>query len=270
MSDLPVLSAKTLFEGFDSHHDFTDDLIGTHAGRVVITFDDAADHARNRSVVLALLSSLGMVLSVYPSVGPWSDLAVRTDVDPGRTHGVGENRLHIDMVDREHTPRFIALYCVRDDPGGGGASALADMWPAIESLRRDDRRVLEQPAYRYWTDEGVHGVGESLRSFPIVPSRLDWGVPVRFTSKMGPHLDNGELVDTGLVPAEKAAAAFGRLRGAVEAQRITYRLRPGQLLVWDQRRYAHGRMPLRIDQDQIPENTRRLLHQTYVMDRRPR
>lgn len=269
MSDLPVLSAGDLLDGIDSHRVFADYFHGPGAGRAVIAFDDPADHPRNKDLAVCLLSALGAVLSVYPQIGPWSDLAVRTEADPGRTHGVGENRLHIDMVDRDHTPRIIGLYCVRDDPRGGGASALADMWAAVDSLAAGDRRLLGRPAFWYWPDEGVQGVGSSLARFPIVPADVAC-LPVRFTSKMGPHLDRGELVDTDLVPAGPTATAFAELTGAVYAQRMTHRLRAGQLLVWNQHRYAHGRMPLGPRQEELPEDTRRLLLQTYVTDRRAR
>ncbi|WP_416975820.1 TauD/TfdA family dioxygenase [Streptomyces sp. 4F14] len=267
MSALPVLGATHLFEGPDGHRSFEEEFYGPLEGRAVIAFDDPTDHERNQSMALGLLSALGTVLSVYPDFGPWSDLTVRPDVDPGRTHGTGENRLHIDMVDREQTPRIIALYCVRDDPRGGGASALADMWAAVLSLSSEDLELLKKPAYRYWTDEGVYGVGPSLGVFPIVPRRKAWGLPVRFTSKMGPHLDQGQLVDTDRVAADEAAAAFARLTAAVHAQRTTHRLEPGQLLVWDQLRYAHGRMPLGEGQHELPGDERRLLRQTYVAGR---
>jgi len=267
MSDLPALKFTDVSEGPDGYRHFAEQFHGTADGRAVIAFADPGDHHRNQHLALGLLSALGTVLSVYPDLGPWSDLTVRVDADPGRTHGTGENRLHIDMVDRGLTPQIIALYCVRDDPRGGGASALADTWAATSSLNDEDRRLLSQSAFRYWSDEGVHGVGPSLERFPIVPAYLGWGLPVRFTSKMGPHLDEGELVDTDMVPAEQAAAAFTRLTEALYAARTTYRLKPGELLVWDQHRYAHGRMPLGDGQHELPENGRRLLLQTYVAGR---
>ncbi|WP_217561578.1 TauD/TfdA family dioxygenase [Streptomyces sp. GbtcB6] len=267
MNDLLTLNAPEVFEGHDGHRHFAELFYGPGAGRAVIVFTAPADHQRNQDLTLGLLSALGTVLSVYPGLGPWSDLTVHTDADPGRTHGVGENRLHIDMVDRDLTPRIIALYCVRDDPQGGGASALADMWSAVDSLSDGDREALKQSVYRYWTDEGVHGVGRSLERFPIVPQELTGGFPVRFTSKMGPHLEKGELVDTNLVSADQAAGAFSRLAEAVYAVRTTHRLQPGQVLVWDQQRYAHGRMPLGEGQAELPEDRRRLLRQTYVAER---
>ncbi|MBV6702765.1 TauD/TfdA family dioxygenase [Kitasatospora aureofaciens] len=264
MSDLLELPAGDLLAGPTAHRTFAEAFATRGHGRALVTFDDPTAHRRNQDRALALLSSLGTVLAVYPHLGPWSDLSVRTDADPGRTHGIGENKLHIDMVERDLTPRIIALYCVRDDPAGGGASALADMWAAVDSLASADREILKCRAYSYWADEGVHGVGESLERFPIVPEHLEWGFPVRFTSKMGPHLDKAELIDTTLLSADQAAGAFGRLVAAVYAQRTTVRLRPGQLLIWDQQRYAHGRMPLGDGQGDIADGERRLLQQAYV------
>jgi alpha-ketoglutarate-dependent taurine dioxygenase len=266
MSDLLELPAGDLLAGPAAHRTFAEEFATRGRGKALLTFDDPTAHRRNQDRALALLSSLGTVLAVYPHLGPWSDLAVRTEVDPGRTHGTGENKLHIDMVERDLTPRIIALYCVREDPAGGGASALADMWAAVDALAAVDREILQRRAYSYWADEGVHGVGKSLERFAIVPEHLEWGFPVRFTTKMGPHLDKGELVDTALAPADQAGGAFDRLVAAVYAQRTTVRLRPGQLLIWDQQRYAHGRMPLGEGQAAIAEGERRLLQQAYVAE----
>ncbi|MGF1427081.1 TauD/TfdA family dioxygenase [Kitasatospora sp. LaBMicrA B282] len=266
MSDLLELPAGDLLAGPTAHRAFAEAFTTRGDGKALITFDDPTAHRLNQDRALALLSSLGTVLAVYPHLGPWSDLSVRTDADPARTHGTGENRLHIDMVERDLTPRIIALYCVRDDPAAGGASALADMWAAVESLATADREILQHRAYRYWADEGVHGVGETLEHFSVIPERLEWGFPVRFTSKMGPHLDKAELLDTALVPADQAAGAFGRLVAAVYAQRTTVRLRPGRLLIWDQQRYAHGRMPLGEGQGDLAQDERRLLQQAYVAE----
>ncbi|MGW6027409.1 TauD/TfdA family dioxygenase [Streptomyces sp. NPDC055099] len=232
-------------------------------GRAVVTFEPG-EHLRNLDLALSLLSNLGTVLSLYPGRGCWDELTVRDDVDPGRTHGVGENRLHVDLVDRDHTPRLIALYCVRSDPAAGGASALCDLHQAVGDLDGADRELLERPVFSYFTDHGVHGVGEGLAHFAVLPRRLDGSEPIRFTSKMLPHLQRGELIDSD---SQRVAAAFGRLVAAAEARRTTIRLQPGQLLVFDQWRYAHGRMPLGPGQSGLPPDQRRLLKQAY--GRRP-
>lgn len=261
MNTLLTLAAQDVTLGPRAPYCFADALTGPGAGRALVTFDPG-DHALNLQLSLSLLSSLGPVLAVYPGDGCWSDLSVRDDADPGRTHGTGENRLHVDLVDRDRLPRYIALYCVRSDPRGGGASALADLWEAAETLSDSDRQALRTPAFGYFADLGVHGVGESLERFAVLPDRFDGGAPVRFTSKMLPHLERGELLD-GEDPV-LVTAAFARLVEAAYTCRSTVRLVPGQLLVFDQHRYAHGRMPLGEGQSTTAIKERRLLKQAYV------
>ncbi|UIX34280.1 TauD/TfdA family dioxygenase [Streptomyces sp. GQFP] len=261
MSDVLTLKGRELTSGPHAPGQFADAVTGPGAGRALVQFE-GRDHPLNLELSLSLLSSLGPVVSVYPGDGCWSDLAVSLAADPGRTHGIGENRLHVDLVDRDRLPRYIALYCVRADPLGGGASALADLWQAADALSNADRALLTESAFSYYADADVHGVGESLDRFPVLPPRIDGNEPIRFTAKMGPHLDLGELLDAE--EPQAVAAAFGRFVDTVYACRSTIRLQPGDLLVVDQHRYAHGRMPLGDGQDRYGADERRLLRQTYV------
>lgn len=174
MTDLTVLPAQDLLNGPAAPHAFVKHLRSPGTGRALVAFPDS-DHRLNQELSLGLLSALGTVLSLYPAIGCWSSLEVRTEADPGRTHGTGENQLHVDLVDRDRVPRYIALYCERDDPAGGGASALADLWTAAAELDDGDRELLQRPLFHYWTDEGVHGVGEPLERFAVLPERLEWG-----------------------------------------------------------------------------------------------
>ncbi|MFB8401251.1 TauD/TfdA family dioxygenase [Streptomyces sp. NPDC055912] len=260
MTDLLYLNARELTFGPSAPDAFAHTFDGPGDGRALITFE-SENHDGNVDLSLSLMSALGTVLALYPDRGCWDELTVRDDVDPGRTHGVGENRLHVDLVDRDRAPRLIALYCVRADPAGGGASALSDLHAAAGDLDQPDRELLRRPVFSYFTDHGVNGVGEGMTRFPVLPEHLDGREPIRFTSKMLPHLQRGELVD-GDAP-EQAAAAFGRLVAAAEERRTTVRLQPGQLLIFDQWRYAHGRMPLGPGQSDLPPGQRRLLKQAY-------
>jgi hypothetical protein len=266
MSDVLTLQAHDLLHSSTAPREFAARLTEDGAGTAVVSFQEGTDHRRNLELGLGLLSTLGPVLSVYPDHGCWSDLAVRTDVDPARTHGVGENRLHVDLVDRELSPRYIALYCVRNDPLGGGASALSDLWAAAGDLAVADQTLLSHPVFSYWADEGVHGVGESLPRFAVLPERVDGSTPIRFTSKMLPHLRRGELIAADRGTAQYITEAFDRFVSAAYKHRTTIRLAPRQLLVFDQWRYAHGRMPLGMGQKDVPTERRRLLKQSYVGD----
>ncbi|ELP61473.1 hypothetical protein STRTUCAR8_03656 [Streptomyces turgidiscabies Car8] len=256
-----TLKGRDLTHGPHAPGQLADAVTGPGSGRALVQFD-GQDHTLNLELGLSLLSSLGPVLSVYPGDGCWSDLAVSMAADPGRTHGVGENRLHVDLVDRDRLPRYIALYCVRADPLGGGASALADLWHAADRLSDSDRTLLARPVFSYFADRDVHGVGASMERFSVLPEHIDGSAPIRFTAKAHPHLERGELLDAEDLQA--TAAAFGRFVNAVVACRSAIRLMPGDLLVFDQHRYAHGRMPLGEGQDCYGADERRLLRQTYV------
>jgi Taurine catabolism dioxygenase TauD, TfdA family len=266
MSDLLTLEGHDLVRGPTAPRQFA--ALLADDGAAVVSFPGTADHHRNLELSLGLLSTLGPVLSVYPADGCWSGLHVRTDADPGRTHGIGQNRLHVDLVDRELTPRYIALYCVREDSRGGGASSLSDLRAAADDLTVADRELLRRPVFSYWADEGVHGVGESLPRFAVLPERLDSSAPIRFTSKMLPHLRRAALVEAARDTVPHIADAFGRLVDAAYDHCISVKLAPGQLLVFDQWRYAHGRMPLGPGQATVPAAERRLLMQSYVGDAR--
>jgi hypothetical protein len=87
---------------------------------------------------------------------------------------------------------------------------------------------------------------------------------VRFTSKMLPHLQRGELVEHDLLDPKVAAAAFEELTHAVNVSPIEHLLEPGDLLVFDQYRWAHSRAPLGGGQAELAPASRRLLKQAYV------
>jgi TfdA family taurine catabolism dioxygenase TauD len=265
MTALSEFTEAHVLYGVSAPYGFAEAMRGEAMDRAIITFADPTAHRRNLDLAASVLSTLGALLSIYPADGCWSDLTVRLDADPIRTHGTGQNPLHIDLVDRSNPPRYIALYCERDDPQGGGATALSDLWAVYGQLSADDRAVLSKPAFHYWTDKDVHGVGEPLSQFPLLPVELQPGIPIRFTTKMLVHLKRGKLVEAGI--AQAAATAFERMVKLADANTVKYRLRPGQMIVFDQLRYAHGRLPLGADQRALPEHTRRLLKQAYVSGR---
>ncbi|MGY1897950.1 TauD/TfdA family dioxygenase [Nocardia gipuzkoensis] len=256
------ITENEILHGQNAPHRFREVVHGSAGGKAVVTFSDRTAHRLNLDLAASLLSSLGTLLSIYPSDGCWSDLGVRLDADPIRTHGTGENPLHIDLVDREFPPKYIALYCIRNDPHGGGATMLSDLWAAYGGLAEEDRSVLSEDLFSYWTDEGAHGVGNSLPTFPVLPSALRAGTVIRFTGKMATHLHHGLLADPTILPA--ASAAFDRLVEHVNHHALDYLLKPGQMIVFDQRRYAHGRRALGHRQDRVDVDSRRLLKQAYV------
>lgn len=212
-------------------------------------------------VATALGEGLGHLLDVYGDGQQWSSLTVNLDAAPNRTHGVGANPLHIDYVQRSNPPDLIMLLGVREDPLGGGASVLARFEAACDGLSLQDQELLASPVLRYWNDQGAQEVGEPLERFAL----LD-GAWTRFTSKMLPHLDGSATVfaQDALAQQPRIRDALLRFDELLQAHSYRARLRPGQLLIFSQRHFAHGREALGFDQASLPPHSRRLLRQAYI------
>jgi hypothetical protein len=251
--------------GQGAPRDFAEILRTDGDGRIVVSFAPGTAHRRNLERCSALLSTLGSQVSVYPAQGVWTNLGVRQSASAMRTHGTGENPLHIDLVCSAQPPRYIALYCMRPDPKGGGASATSDLWAAADKLSEEDHAALSSPCFKYWADKNVFGVGQPLDRFAVIPPTRS--APVRFTAKMLPHLRQGKLLDHP--EPLQLVTAFEHLVQRAEELRTEFRLAARQMLVFDQWRYAHGRMPLGAGQAAVAAGARRLLKQSYVSGGRP-
>lgn len=212
-------------------------------------------------VATELGEGLGRLLDVYGDGQRWSSLTVSLDAAPNRTHGVGANPLHIDYVQRSHPPDLIMLLGEREDPLGGGASVLARFEAAREGLSLQDQELLAMPVLRYWNDQGAQEVGEPLERFALFD-----GAWTRFTSKMLPHLDGSATVfaQDALADQARIRDALLRFDALLQAHSYRARLRPGQLLIFSQRHFAHGREALGFDQANLPQRSRRLLRQAYI------
>lgn len=230
---------------------------------------DLGMHGDNESFVTNLATSVcicaGEPLLLYDREPYWERLTVDMHVNPCRTHGVGENPLHIDLVDRARPPAAIAFLGVRSDPLGGGYSELSDLAAAVRELSADDHRVLANPVFHYWADAGVFHVGKSLNRFPIIPANLDTDV-IRFTSKMIPHLDDPDVVvDMDAVGSVRdIKLAMGRFYERLRANVIRTLVDRNRLLLFDQRRFAHSRSRLGQPQAEVEPGSRRLLLQAYL------
>lgn len=205
--------------------------------------------------------ALGDPLDVYGDGQQWSFLRVDTQAQANRTHGVGENPLHIDYVQRSAPPALIILLGLRQDPHGGGQSIIAPFKPARAALSEAERQLLSQSHFKYWNDQGAQDVGEALERFAILDQ--PW---TRFTAKMLPHLDGSATVlDERAVPQTAALlSALNHLHQSLIEHSIRLTLKPGQMLIFDQRYFAHGRGELGPGQASIPQEQRRLLGQCYL------
>jgi len=219
---------------------------------------------RAAEVIMSLFCS---VISVTPDSGRWFDLEVSLSVPEERTHGVGENPLHIDYVNRSHPPEYIGFLGVRSDPHGGGATILAPLRLAADLLDERYQEILKLPIFTYWTDAEATNVGDSIPKFSVIPDgkgSLDpW---VRFTAKMLPHLrqDSPVLVRENEIPEDLVLESLLEYYRRLTEHRLVHRLSAGQFLIFSQQSHAHGRLAMGYGQEMIHPGLRRSIRQIYA------
>ena len=223
----------------------------------------------HKKLNLFLMYLCGSPIWLYPEGEIWFNLKVKLDADPGRTHGVGENRLHVDLVGYSKLPRIISLYSIRKDKHGKGSSLLSDLNKVLSELDNKDRELLNKNFFKYWPDKGVLNVGDNLNSFSIIDKDENNDEFFRFTSKMSHSME--ELLEERKVFSELAKGkhdeiidAFKRFSEKAESFKMSTVLEPGELLIFNQVRLAHGRGELGENQSSIPVNERRRIRQCYA------
>jgi len=140
-------------------------------------------------------------------------------------------------------PDFVVLACVRADPDGQATTRYVEARSLCEHLSELQQATLREPIFEFaapYTFSGLSG-GDRLWSHPSPVLTGPAGSP-----EMGVDLACGAR---GCTP--EAQAALDALREAARRPEIgeTVRLRPGHVLVLDNRKGAHGRsaFPARFD-----------------------
>ncbi len=156
--------------------------------------------------------------------------------------------LHMDLVYYESPPALQFLHCMRfDSQVSGGESTLLDYFAAAEQLRATDpnafRTLCQLPGsfqkIHYNRENPVHLINR--RPHIWVNPRTDdvigglWAPPFE-APPMLPPADMERYLE--------AYATFARILEDPDSQlRLTFRLKPGDILTFSNRRMLHGRMP---------------------------
>jgi Taurine catabolism dioxygenase TauD, TfdA family len=192
----------------------------------------------------AVFGTLGRPIRIFANLPLWKVLRSDPRRPLGSSGGVGAQEPHIDFVNAALPPDLVALFCIRADPAGGGASVVSSTG-AVAALPAQTLAALAQPIYRDGRVEGLDNVGADINPFPV------WNpgdaLEVRWT---------GKLLESTADPAPRAA--LSRLGAALTHGVEEVALAPGQLLVINQRRAVHGRRALGAGQDRFPPDQRRL------------
>lgn len=209
---------------------------------------------------------IGLPIKLYNKGVFWEPLTVKLDAAKNRTHGTGENPLHIDLVNRKNTPDLIAFFGVRADPLGGGYTELANLIDAEDCLSASEIELLQMPIFKYWKDENVCHVGEHLDRYAILPKNIHEDT-IRFTAKMIPHLDGTDTVidDTAISLTKSIKSALEKYFKYLNDHKLRFLIEKNQLLIFNQKKYAHARSALGEHQETLLKDQTRLLLQGYIL-----
>ncbi|MGC1166301.1 MAG: TauD/TfdA family dioxygenase [Solirubrobacterales bacterium] len=180
--------------------------------------------------------------------GPLTDIKVTTGLeDTVSSKGKGTLPLHQEDQHLDNPPDGLALLTVR----GGSPTRLAPTPEIIEALRveaGDDMvETLRQPNFRHRMPDSFEGLG--------------WGedTAILFGSHEMPEL-KVDLTTTEAI-SEEGRAAMAALVEATDLVATDLDLTPGNLLIFDNRRWLHGRGKT------IPTSSERwLLRSLFVYD----
>jgi alpha-ketoglutarate-dependent taurine dioxygenase len=150
---------------------------------------------------------------------------------------------HTDGTELAQPPEAAALMCV-SSADSGGETLLMDSRKMIPRLSAEDRAALSRPL---WFHDGRDGSEE--RRQPVLN-----GSEVRYLRR---YIAEGHRRHEE-EPPTAALDAWDRLTALPEMQ-LPVLLRRGQMLMWDNRRFVHGRLPF------VEKESRRWLVRFYGM-----
>ncbi|MDQ8707879.1 hypothetical protein RCO28_36235 [Streptomyces sp. LHD-70] len=201
--------------------------------------------------VTVLLTSIATPLRAIDSRELWFPTDVASGYVPVR----------VDIPNATWPPDYVALLCVRPDPGGQGRSLVSQVRRAVARLGDSDSDLLTHQRYGNGPFHGLTGVGVEWRRFPVIDGMATRGGYVRFAPDMLADADPEE-------PYVKATQALNR--ELIFGQR-ELRLNSGDLLIVNQHLSIHGRAPLGDGQEAVPEDERQLVLKSFLrrQGRRP-
>ncbi|MCX2926639.1 TauD/TfdA family dioxygenase [Streptomyces sp. NEAU-W12] len=185
------------------------------------------------TVQLMILSALGDLISYAEEKAG----ALIQDVipQPGmetRQENVGSSLLELHTENGFHPtrPDFITLLCLRPDRDDRARTVVAGMRHALPLVSRDAVEILRQPYFRVAYSSSFVGPDERVYCDPI---------PVLSDTNGAESM----VVDLHAMEAttDSAQAALTELFDALRQSVVGVRLRPGDLLVVDNRTAVHGR-----------------------------
>lgn len=236
-----------------------DNILNSDVGYVVINlYDIIGAHSTDmaKEFALNILAKYANPIVVYNNHGIWKKIPVDINVNPEKVGGTGYIPSHIDCVNATNPPDYVAFYCEREDPLGGGISILSNFLKAALEMQKEHQLELSQTFLREGAFFNLSNIGREYNPFPIIQyadnGTIKW---VRYTGKRHD------------IESEVNMEILSEFKRLVEKNTKRIMLRTGSMLIVNQHIVGHGRMALGKGQNEINIDMRRCLWQMFYRSR---
>lgn len=184
----------------------------------------------------AMLVLIGQVVGKLQSLSHQNNGRVFHDVMPiqssknKQTSGSSDVTLemHTELSFVDNPPEYLMLYCVRQDQERIAETHLYDSRFALDTLTPDQFRLLTKHGYRFRLDDNATGNVKVEEGLVPIFDRVTFRL-LRYD------------IDTCEPVGRKYVEAFDALGQALLDVRISVRLKPGQVILVDNKRIVHSR-----------------------------
>lgn len=224
-------------------------------GYVIVSLGSAMSQDPQWAATAAtiLVSLMGEPIGVFRNIdGYWRALTVDLSRPPDRSCGAGYQPVHHDFVNASRPPDIVSMYCRRADPLGGGQSLVTVLDGLDEHLAPATKALLAQPRFRDGAVTDLDNVGHDINPFAVLDDPRG-NFHFRFTGKL-----------LASCQFEDERAAVENIMKYLDDHTTVHALQPGDLLLLDQRRAVHGRLPMAGAQDELAPDQRRLLMLSFA------
>lgn len=143
--------------------------------------------------------------------------------------------MHTELAFVDNPPEYLMLFCARADRERVAETHLYDSRHALDILTRDEYYLLTKNIYRFGLDANITDDVEEKKPFPIFDAS---------TSRLLRY-----DIDLYQPVSQEYDQAYDALTQALLDMRISVRLRPGQLIVIDNKRIVHSRSKFKANYD---------------------
>lgn len=242
--DIPVMNGQKLLEDKDAFYDFLVNFV--RFGAVIVS-----QLPVKAEMIEILVGKIGVIRT--SNFGRIFDVKIKPEADSNAYTGE-ELRAHTDLATREYMPGLQFLFCLQNE-AEGGYSTLSDGFAVADYLKKTDKKSYQLLCERPLDFANKAETSDYRMAVPLFHlnglGALD---EVRWTSWLRAPLRGNFEEMNAIYNAQKQAYILGNS----SEFKVEFKLKPGDMMCFDNRRILHGRTAF------VPDSGARWLRGCYM------